>query len=208
MTSSQKPLRRFCTTREAAQLLGVSLKTAQLWSENGLLEAWRTEGGHRRIYRESVDRLLVDSGAPSGGDAEHQAPDDFHVLVAEDEDALLQLYGLQLRTWRLKPRVTLVSGGIEALLVIGRKAPDLLITDLKMPEMDGFRMLQTLRQMPEFADMAIIVVTGLDAEEIHARGSLPEDVRIFPKPIPFAEIERIAEEVAIARHKSKGKSLP
>ena len=59
MTKEPKVQRKFCTTREAAEILGVSLKTAQLWSESGLLEAWRTDGGHRRIFRSSVERLLV-----------------------------------------------------------------------------------------------------------------------------------------------------
>mgnify|MGYP000630290012 CR=1 FL=1 len=44
----------FLTTREAAQVLGVSLRTTQLWVENGQLDAWKTEGGHRRISRASV----------------------------------------------------------------------------------------------------------------------------------------------------------
>ena len=48
----------FITTREAARRLGVSLRTAQLWTENGLLDAWKTEGGHRRIRAESVDRVM------------------------------------------------------------------------------------------------------------------------------------------------------
>lgn len=48
----------FCTTREAAQLLGVSVGTVQLWVERGVLEAWKTTGGHRRVLRDSVDKLL------------------------------------------------------------------------------------------------------------------------------------------------------
>ena len=51
-------LKIFCTTREAADLLGVSIRTAQLWSENGLLAAWKTAGGHRRITRDSIEHLL------------------------------------------------------------------------------------------------------------------------------------------------------
>lgn len=39
----------FCTTREAAGLLGVSVGTVQLWVESGLLQAWKTSGGHRRV---------------------------------------------------------------------------------------------------------------------------------------------------------------
>lgn len=48
----------FCTTREAAQLLGVSLRTAQLWVDSGILRAWKTAGGHRRVARDSIDALL------------------------------------------------------------------------------------------------------------------------------------------------------
>jgi excisionase family DNA binding protein len=46
----------FCTTREAATLLGVSVGTVQLWVENGLLQAWKTAGGHRRVMRDSIAR--------------------------------------------------------------------------------------------------------------------------------------------------------
>eukprot|EP01036_Dinobryon_divergens_P016193 gene16192-21946_t len=41
----------FCTTREAASRLGISIGTVQLWVEKGLLSAWKTEGGHRRVTR-------------------------------------------------------------------------------------------------------------------------------------------------------------
>lgn len=46
------------TTREAAQLLGVAVSTAQLWMESGALPAWKTPGGHRRVHRSAVTRLL------------------------------------------------------------------------------------------------------------------------------------------------------
>lgn len=53
-----KPSDSSCmTTREAAEALGVSLRTAQIWVERGLLKGWKTEGGHRRITAESVIRL-------------------------------------------------------------------------------------------------------------------------------------------------------
>jgi excisionase family DNA binding protein len=209
MTKEPKVQRKFCTTREAAELLGVSLKTAQLWSESGLLEAWRTEGGHRRIFRTSVERLLVDNGsARANPAAEHKSNKDFHILVAEDEANLRKLYSIRLNSWRMSPQVTVVPNGFQALLKIGQKLPDLLITDLKMPEMDGFRMLQTLRELPDLESMAIVVVTGMDQVEIDAQGSLPADIRVFPKPIPFDAIENIAELLAAAKQTSKRASHP
>ncbi|WP_229507613.1 helix-turn-helix domain-containing protein [Massilia sp. Dwa41.01b] len=48
----------FCSTKDAARLLGVSHRTVQLWVENGALQAWKTAGGHRRITIASVNRLV------------------------------------------------------------------------------------------------------------------------------------------------------
>lgn len=46
-----------CSPGEAAKILGVSPKTIQLWVDNGVLTAWKTVGGHRRVTVESVERL-------------------------------------------------------------------------------------------------------------------------------------------------------
>ncbi|MFY8043989.1 MAG: MerR family transcriptional regulator, partial [Rhodoferax sp.] len=45
------------TTREVGEALGVAVRTVQLWVESGVLPAWRTAGGHRRIARAAVDKL-------------------------------------------------------------------------------------------------------------------------------------------------------
>jgi excisionase family DNA binding protein len=46
------------TTREAGKLLGIAVSTAQQWIENGLLPAWKTPGGHRRVRLSDVSALL------------------------------------------------------------------------------------------------------------------------------------------------------
>jgi excisionase family DNA binding protein len=46
------------TTREAGELLGIAVSTAQQWIETGLLPAWRTPGGHRRVRLSDVSALL------------------------------------------------------------------------------------------------------------------------------------------------------
>lgn len=199
MAALSKPQIKFCTTREAAELLGISMKTAQLWSESGLLEAWRTEGGHRRIYRESVERLLTAGGVSKPAEPEGDRPAQLSILVAEDDEALRKLYDIRLRTWPMAPRVQVVSTGIEALIEIGRRPPDLLITDLRMPEMDGFSMLRVLRNITKLEDMQIVVVSGLDPSDIQAKGGVPEGVQIYPKPIPFDALEQFAVALAASK---------
>ena len=139
--------RDVCSTREAADRLGVSLRTVQLWSEAGLLRAWKTPGGHRRILTASVDELLQRREGVTGRRAPGGA---FQVLVVEDEPDFRQLFELHLRSWGLPIHLTSVPSGFEALLQIGASRPDLLITDLRMPGIDGFEMLRALKASMTF----------------------------------------------------------
>ncbi len=199
----------FCTTREAAALLGVSLSTAQLWAESGLLEAWKTGGGHRRISRQSIERLLAN---PAGRDVPAEVvptrratdvaqgsatpPAPFNILVVEDDPTLRRLYELNLHGWPMQPEIRTAGDGYEALICMGNTKPDLLIADLQMPGMDGFRMLHTISNAPELAGMVIVVVSGLDAEEIVLGGGVPDGIPLLPKPVPFDQLLAIAEQVA------------
>ncbi|MGE5467624.1 MAG: EAL domain-containing protein [Ignavibacteria bacterium] len=64
-----------CSTREAAELLGVSLRTVQLWVDSGILKAWKTAGGHRRISLESVRQAKEGSYARPLADEADAGPE-------------------------------------------------------------------------------------------------------------------------------------
>ena len=193
----------FCTTTEAAEMLGVSVRTAQLWVENGLLRAWKTEGGHRRITLESLERLLASdefraAGADKGKSTQGRNTR-LRILVVEDEPSLLLLYQMRLGKWRMAPELVFAKNGFEGLIRIGLEKPHLLITDLLMPSMDGFEMLRKIRNLPELADMEIVVVTGLSEADLQAQGGLPESMTVLQKPIPFEKLENIAANLAVRR---------
>lgn len=197
------PAAAFCSTREAAQLLGVAVRTVQLWVEAGALHAWKTAGGHRRITRASVEAMLGERERALRGAARVPAATRsrgpgrvLRVLVVEDEPALLKLYRLQIARWRLPVALETAGSGFEALIAIGRAPPDLLVTDLNMPGMDGFRMLRELSEDERLAGVLVLVVTALSREEIDDRGGVPRGVAVFTKPIPFSELERRATERA------------
>lgn len=201
-SSSYSRNREFCTTREAADRLSVSLRTAQLWVDSGILEAWKTEGGHRRISVLSVERLMH-TPSPTIPQPGTSVADSgrLKILVAEDDNVLIKLYRARIATWGLPVDVTTASNGYEALVLVGREQPDLMISDLLMPGMDGFQMVRTLTASSFREGMEIVVVTGMDAEEISARGGLPPGVRILTKPVPFAELKILAESLIARRAK-------
>jgi excisionase family DNA binding protein len=197
------------STREAAERLGVALRTVQLWVEGGVLPAWKTAGGHRRISRAAVERLIGERSAALAGDSRRgdlsplpgQEPTEIRMklMVVEDEPDLLRLFMLVIAGWNLPIDVTPARNGFEALLRMGQDCPDLIVTDLNMPGMDGFKMISSLRGVgTSFNDMHIAVVTGLSAGEIEQRGGLPDGVRVFHKPVPFDEIEMLVRECLLA----------
>jgi len=77
---------------------------------------------------------------------------------------------------------------------VTQHVPDLLITDLKMPEMDGFVMLKTLRDVDVFSNMAIVVVTAMQAHEIEENGGLPNGIKVLGKnPIHFWDLRELVQ---------------
>lgn len=194
--------RDFCTTREAAEMLGVSLRTAQLWVDSGILKAWRTEGGHRRIDLSSVESLMRDDNPRKAGNSQPAMPvtlGQLKILVVEDDNILLRLYRLQIASWNLPVELTTAANGYDALVLIGREQPDLMIADLNMPGMDGFQMIRSISNSSFREGLEIVVVTGMDDTMIANHGGLPPGVRLMRKPIPFAELKALVEGMIARR---------
>lgn len=181
----------YVSTREAANLLGISLRTAQLWVESGVLLAWKTSGGHRRILRKSVDALLAERVRQSGGSISSTASSKagLKVVVVEDDQDLLRLIELTLSDLPQNIDVRSAKDGFAGLVLIGQFLPDLVIADLNMPGMDGFRMINSLVGS-EFAPAKIIVSTALSPADIEQRGGLPETIEVLQKPYSLAILEQ------------------
>ena len=179
----------YVSTREAADLLGISLRTAQLWVESGVLLAWKTSGGHRRILRQSVDALLAERARQSGAVTKKStATDALKVVVVEDDQDLLRLIELSLSDLPRPTEVRSAKDGFAGLVLIGQFLPDLVIADLNMPGMDGFRMIQSLIGS-EFAPTKIIVSTALSPADIELKGGLPDSIEILQKPYSLEVLE-------------------
>lgn len=182
-----------CTTAEAAALLGVSHRTIQLWVENGTLQAWRTSGGHRRIAGASVRTVLAGRAeAMADGTQAAAPPPPKKILLVDDDPTLLRLYELEIAGWGLHVETVKAGNGYEALIRIGEARPDLLISDLTMPGMDGFRMIRSLRANPAYAAMPIIVISGLERATVVAM-ALPDDIPVLSKPAPFQALRSSVE---------------
>jgi len=127
--------------------------------------------------------------APTGGGR-------LKLLVVEDDPDELHLLCLVVQSWGLPIDLATATNGFEALLRIGEACPDVLLTDLNMPGMDGFRMIESLHSVGRtYEQMKIIVVTALAAEEIQRRGPLPDHVQVFTKPVSFSSLQSMMRDL-------------
>src|ERR1700757_4297167 len=74
------------------------------------------------------------------------------------------------------------SNGVEAIAVLSRVSPDLIITDLEMPAMGGCELISILKSKPETADIPIVIVTrrscDFDRKETRAQFTIFKDIDI------------------------------
>lgn len=106
------------------------------------------------------------------------------ILVVEDEVDLRE--NLEIVLSHAGHTVTTAGNGCEALAIIVQNPPDLVISDLSMPEMTGFELLTTVRQdHPELAEMPILLLTAYGDKEnlIAGRESGADD--FLTKPVDY-----------------------
>ncbi len=194
------------TTTKVAKMFGVTPRTIQMWADSGMIEVTKTLGGHRRITSQEVERLSRELGKTTTKDdseatveesEEKAASGDrlIRVMIVDDDKDLLKLYQMQIGSWQTpKTEVYLAHDGYDALLQIGSRKPDIIITDLKMPRMDGGHMIRMIQKNPDMEHCQIVVVTGLGKDEIQQSYALPDNVLVEEKPMSFARIQRLIND--------------
>ena len=171
----------YCGTSYAAKLLTLSVGSIQSLVEKNELIAWKTQGGHRRISLQSIYQyqsranLLPKLPAQSGKYLK--------VMVVEDDANTRAMYQAYFDSWDLPIDAVMQVSAIEALLDIPVVKPQVLMTDLRMPGIDGVAMLRQLSVHPQFTKMSVIVITGLSNDEIAAYGELPTGTHVLHKPV-------------------------
>lgn len=153
-----------CSTTEAAQRLGMAVRSVQLMVDRGELQAWKTPGGHRRILRSSIDAWLQTRGgqpaaAPASSRTAGRRPT---LLLIEDSAHFQNLISLVVKRELPDAELHVASDGIAGLALAGRLEPDVLLIDILLPGIDGAALITSLRSHPQFAASRLIVVTALD----------------------------------------------
>ncbi|MFA5126914.1 MAG: response regulator [Patescibacteria group bacterium] len=85
------------------------------------------------------------------------------ILVVEDDSFLLSMYSTKLNLENFK--VSTATTGLQALKVVAKDQPDLILLDLNLPEMSGFDVLDNLKKDVGTKDIPVIVLTNYSQKE-------------------------------------------
>ncbi len=184
----------FFTTKEKGKGTGLGLATAYgiVKQSGGYIYAYSEPGMGTtfKIYLPRADRRSDVKSAKSGEEVRRGG--DEHILVVEDEAALRKL--LEEMLVNLGYRVTVAASGSEALLMMEKMElePDLLLTDVVMPGMDGSVLVERLRQ--RHPALRVLFMSGYTANAVLREGVLEPGTLFVEKPIDLSALStRIRE---------------
>lgn len=184
---------------EASKILGLSRTSLQKLVDSGRIPAVKTAGGHRRLTRAAVDAVnqktgpkallgLVESPAAGTGAWADDRPQTLTVLVVEDDAPTAALIVSLFAERYPAVNFLLATDGLDAVLMLERNRPQILITDLNMKPFDGFRLLQLVTGRPEYQSVALVVISGMSAQEIDRRGGLSPNALFLRKPLDLQRL--------------------
>lgn len=119
-----------------------------------------------------------------------------YVLVVEDDEEIRDYLCRELKG---SHNVAFCSNGKEALEAIFRKEPDLVISDVMMPEMDGFTLCRTLKQNPRLRHIPVILLTAKTRPEDNIEGLDTGADAYLTKPFNIEVLRRAASNLIESR---------
>lgn len=166
-----------CSTCIAARRLGVSVRTARLWAENGKLKAWSGRGARPRILVSSIDRLMGTRNPATGQGL---------LIVCEDDErsALAALAGRAVPAMQ----TDFARDAFDALIRVGAEAPAVVLTHLGLAGMDAFGMLRALAGHAREQGTLVIVLLEAECERAMVRARLPDEVLLLGPTDDIAEL--------------------
>jgi len=188
VTTIRLGYRKAFTTFEVGKICGVFHTTVINWVNKGKLKARVTPGGHRRIEIDDLVEFMRKYDMPIPPDLETRTK---KILIVEDDLSVQRMLTRALQP--LKPaEVSACAGGVEALIAIGKEQPDLLVLDIRIPQVDGLEVCRILRASEQTRGIKIITVSGeqLSREE---QDFLKKNAdAFFLKPVSAAEVRKRA----------------
>jgi two-component system, sensor histidine kinase SagS len=124
----------------------------------------------------------------------------YHIIIVDDEKELIKNLKYELEDLVKELRVTYYTSGYEALNAVMKGKIDLVLSDIAMPDMDGFELYTRIKEQDPKIPILLMTGFGWDPNHVVVRTKQKGPVDIIPKPF---EAEKLAN-LLLTRLKERG----
>ncbi|MBS1149982.1 MAG: DNA-binding response regulator [Myxococcaceae bacterium] len=176
------------TTHDAGRILGIHPFTVGRWIDQGLLKAYRTAGGHRRVRGPELRKYLLEHDMPVPPELASSGGTKLKLLVVDDEQLTLNALRRSFKPLAAEVDLTMTTSAVDALLLLADLRPDAMLIDINMPELDGFEVCRRVRAFKPLEDVKLVVMTALYRSDIVGSALRAGAIACLAKPIDVKEV--------------------
>lgn len=111
------------------------------------------------------------------------------ILIVDDSAPILELSSTMMKLLGYEPIGA--SCGMEALKLLARETPALVLLDVMLPDMDGFKICRHIKQTPATADLPVFMVSAKKTDEDVEQGKKAGADEYISKPFKSAEVAKL-----------------
>lgn len=148
--------KNYLTPKEVAKMLMVSTSAIRLWATKGILKTFLTAGGHRRFRIEDVKQFAEQRALEPNIPAEKT----LKVLIIDDEPMFAEYLQALLLSEDDSISTKVCVDAFEAGISLKDFLPDVVLLDLMMPGVDGFKVCTQIKQNPIHEHVRVIAISG------------------------------------------------
>jgi CheY-like chemotaxis protein len=152
---------------------------------------------HRRISIASIRAYQASRGVKTPPLATGDSV--LRMVVVDDDASHREMLDDLVSRWQLPIDCTFMASALEALIDIHSLRPDVLMTDLNMPGVDGDELLRMLRSKPAFENLIMVAITGPSAQDAAEQTGLPEHTIVQSKPVDATWLKGFITALATAK---------
>ncbi|PRP89976.1 Adenylate cyclase 2 [Enhygromyxa salina] len=179
------PVKDTYSTHDVAKICCVTPTTVIRWIEDGLIPAFKTVGGHRRVRREDLEKVCrernIPFNVPTGSEVGR-------ILVVDDEPVVLELVRDVVKELSHKFEVEVAKDAFDAGRLVVSFRPQLIFLDLMMPGVDGFEVCTRLKKDSATTNTEVIAITGYYTDANMERIINAGAVACLKKPLDVLEV--------------------
>lgn len=177
--------------------LGLAIADALAKLHGGRLEAHSDGEGQGAIFTLRVDLASTGSVVAETVHERVHSLEGLDILIVEDSPDTLLLLSTMFS--RKGATVTTAASASEALQSAVVKRPHIIVSDIGMPETDGYQLLEQLRLVPGLSDVPAIAISGYASEEDRERALSVGYLALVPKPVDVDSLFTIIQDLKTPR---------